>query len=97
MSRDKVLQECLTEMFRRVGETYPNETLTKNPDWYRMRAWLQEEENDFRKWMVDFLRKKMRLRKKEAEKEVAWFLLYYGWKTPGKDGCLTLVGKEKRK
>ena len=96
MSTDKVLGECLKEMFRMVGLRYPNKKFTNNPRWYAMRAWTAKEEEQFRKWMKKHLMKRMRWRAKQAEKEVAWFTLMYSWATPRNDGCLMLIGKEKK-
>lgn len=31
MSTDKVFEECIKEMFRRVGLRYPNKKFTNNP------------------------------------------------------------------
>lgn len=96
MNKDEVLTACLKEMFRRVGERYPNPKLTNQHRWYAMRAWTQQEEDDFKDWMVQYLRKKMRLNIKEAQKETSWFMLMYGWALPHNDGTLTILGKEKR-
>lgn len=73
------IEFCLNEMFMRVGERFPNEELTNKPDWYTLRSWTDEEEEKFRKWMAAYLRKKLKMRKKDAEVEVAMFLLQYGW------------------
>jgi len=32
-------EACLKEMFKRVGETYPNKKLTDQKDWYMKRSW----------------------------------------------------------
>jgi hypothetical protein len=93
---DIVLTECLKEMFRRVGLRYPNKKLTSQDRWYAMYAWTNNEEDDFRNWMRKYLMKRMRWRKKQAVKEVAWFNLMYSWRTPHDDGCLTILGKEKK-
>ena len=76
---NNALNFCLKEMFLRVGETYPNEDLTNDPEWYILRSWTIEEENKFRKWMITYLRKKLRMSKKRAETETFWFLMMYGW------------------
>lgn len=95
-SRDKILVECLKEMFRRVGERYPNKKFTNQDRWYAMRAWSDESEKDFKGWLVQYLKKRMRLSLEAAMKEVSYFLLMYGWRTVHDDGCLTILGKEQR-
>ena len=76
---EQAFEFCLKEMFLRVGEKYPNKSLTSQPKWYTMRSWTIEEANEFRQWMVAYLRKKLRLNKKRAEAEIAYFLMQYGW------------------
>ena len=92
---DDVTIECLKEMFRRVGLRYPNK-ITAKPCWYDMYSWTKEDEDDFRKWMKKHLVKRMRLTMERAEKEVAYFSLMYSWHGLHKDGCLTILGKEKK-
>ena len=78
---NKVMDLCFEEMFSRVGEKYPNKELTDKPDWYTLHSWTDEQQNDFKKWMVSFLTKEMRWIKKTAEKEAGFFILNYGWST----------------
>ena len=95
-NRDKILGECLKELFRRVGERYPNKKFTSQDRWYAMRAWNDEDEKDFKGWLVQYLKKRMRLSLEAAMKEASYFLLMYGWRTVHDDGCLTILGKEKK-
>ena len=74
----EICNECLVEMFKRVGLEYPNEELTKQADWFRKYEWTADEEDDFKKWMTKLLKKKRCIR---VEMEVAMFLLMWGWKT----------------
>jgi len=68
----------LTEMFKRVGLVYSPE-FTKQDEWYRQHTWTQEEETDFKKWLVQYIKKnKLNIR---AELEAGIFLLDYGWMT----------------
>ena len=78
-TRDKLYHECFKEMFRRVGEKYPNEEIISKENWYQLRSWTDSEEKDFRFWMRDYLRKKTKLNKKMAKTHVLFFLLQYGW------------------
>ncbi len=80
MNYEKTCEDCLKEMFKRVGEKYPNEKLTSQDKWYDKHSWTPEEENDFRNWMTKFLKKKHRWNKKMIESEIAMFLLMWGWK-----------------
>ena len=78
---EDVFNFCFKEMFLRVGLTYPDEKFTSNKEWFRQRSWTEEQEKDFQKWMVGYLRKKLKWNKKNAEWEVSLFLLSYGWTT----------------
>jgi hypothetical protein len=76
---DKVCTECLKEMFKRVGEEYPNK-LTKQKDWWMKRSWTLEEEIDFKEWMRKYLKKTCRWNAKMIDKEVGMFMLMWSWK-----------------
>ena len=93
---DTVFVECLKEMFRRVGERYPNKKLTDYSNWYCQRAWTETELQNFRKWMRKHVRKRMRCYAVRAAKETGYFILKYAWSTPHDDGTLTVLGKEKK-
>jgi len=93
MNYDEVLEDCLREMFRRVGLRYV-EKFCKRDNWYRARSWTESQEHEFKEWMVGFLRKRCRWTKKTAEKEAGMFLLNYGWRF-APSGCLA-VSREWR-
>ena len=80
MDYDKVCTECLKEMFKRVGEKYPNKKLTDQRDWYMKRCWTEKEEADFEKWMRAYLKKTCRWSTRMINKEVGMFMLMWGWK-----------------
>lgn len=83
MNYDKTCEIVLKEMFKRVGEKYPNPKLTNQKEWYTKRTWTEAEEDDFRKWMKDYLKKKYRWNNKTIQKEIAMFLLMWGWTNKG--------------
>ena len=75
-------EDCLIEMFKRVGETYPNPELTDRDDWYMQRTWTIEEEKDFKEWMKVLLKKRYKyLTSLQIDAEIAMFLLMWGWTT----------------
>ena len=78
---EKLCDECLAEMFRRVGEEFPNKELTDQDAWYAKRAWTCAEEDDFREWMETKLKKEAKFTAKQATFETSMFLLNWGWKT----------------
>ena len=85
-SLKKIFDECIGEMFHRVGLRYTDK-FVKQDGWYRKRSWSESEESEFREWMVELLRKKCRWSRKMSEKEVSMFLLSYSWVYPP-NGCL---------
>lgn len=79
---DKVCDECLKEMFRRVDMEYPNKEFTDQKDWYTKCTWTEKEEADFKVWMKKHLKKRCKhWTEKLIEKEIAMFNLMWGWKT----------------
>ena len=93
---EKIYEIALKELFKRVGLKYPNKKFTAKDGWYNKRAWTEEEYQDFNKWMVKLLMKRMGMLKKKAEFEAGMFLLNYSWATPKDNGCLYVLGKEKK-
>jgi hypothetical protein len=85
MNTEKTTEMCLKEMFRRVGEKYPNKELTDKKDWWRTRTWTEKEEDDFRDWMVKLLKKRHKWSKRTIDKEIGMFLLMWSWSYAKKD------------
>lgn len=50
---EQTVDECLKEMFKRVGETYPNKKLTSQEKWYTKRTWTEKEEEDLKMWRIE--------------------------------------------
>jgi len=77
---ERVVDECLSEMFKRVGEKYPNKELTDQKEWYTKRSWTEEEEADFRKWLLAKLKKSFPyMRGRKLEMEASMFMLMWSW------------------
>lgn len=80
MKIEAALEYCIKQLFLEVGEKYPEcQELIRDPQWYKKRSWTNEQEEKFKKWMVAYLRVKIKLNKKLAESTTAMFLLQYGW------------------
>lgn len=81
MNAEKTTEMCLKEMFRRVGERYPNKELTDQKEWYTKRTWTQKQEDGFRVWMDKLLKKRHKMWNKDIrEREISMFLLMWGWR-----------------
>lgn len=88
LSYEKACEDALKEMFRRVGEEYPNETLTKHEKWYQMRVWTEEEQDDFSNWLKSMLKKRFRhWHKRTINNEAGMFILNWGWTTNPERAC----------
>ena len=77
---EKFIGKCFKEMFRRVGEKFPNEALTRQKEWYTLRTWTEKEQDSFKKWMMKEFKKMYPYLKRKAEMEVGIFILCYGWR-----------------
>ena len=71
---EKVVTDCFVKLFQFVGEKYPNKELTDKPNWYMLRKWSEMEENLFCEWMINYLRKKLKITKKEATIKTTFFI-----------------------
>ena len=79
MTYESTTELCLKEMFKRVGEKYPNKELTDQPNWWTKRTWTEAEEDDFRLWMDKLLKKRHGWNKRMRGNEISMFLLLWGW------------------
>lgn len=77
---ENAVKDCLKEMFKRVGEKYPNPELTNKNGWFTLRTWTQADEDDFRKWMKQYLKKHTLFKNRAIDTEISWFLFAWGWK-----------------
>ena len=78
---DRFMRSALDKMFQSVGFECFDEEFTKQDNWYTLRGWTVEQQNEYRDWFISECRKKLRMRKSQAEQEFGFFLLSWGWKT----------------
>lgn len=80
-------KELINLMMEKFGVTYDDiishldenkRWLIDGKDWYLYYSFTSNEANEFRKKGVELIRKKLRLTKKAAEKEMAWWYLFTG-------------------
>jgi hypothetical protein len=55
--------------------------LTEEDGWYSRYTWSKEQYEEFEVYAIQYLRKKLRINKGRAGKEVGWFLFAYGLST----------------
>jgi hypothetical protein len=88
------LTHILSEMCAWVGAN-PEKIDFKNPNWYWEYSWTREQQDDFRKWLANYLYTNTKARnaimnfprknKKYCEKTAFEFILWYGWKEKEND------------
>lgn len=86
---EKHITIILKEMCNRVGQDF-HDVNFKSKDWFQKNTWSEKEQENFSKWLEDYL-----YNNKEAREElmalshknrksirivVGWFMLNYGWK-----------------
>lgn len=78
---DKVLADLINKMFEIAGHDVKFEDIKDRKDaWYTDWTMTVEQNEQWKKWGVEYLRKALRLRKIVAEKQMGWFSLNYGLK-----------------
>lgn len=85
---DKIYEQLVNKMLEKHNIDW--DFVIKNPiieetPWYDHYTWSSEEQDQFKEWAVDFLRKNYKMPKYKAEGEVSLFILYCGLKTTGDD------------
>lgn len=78
---EKVLTDLINKMFEIAGHDVKFEDIKNREDaWYTDWTMTVEQNEQWKKWGVEYLRKALRLRKIVAEKQMGWFSLNYGLK-----------------
>ncbi len=88
MKFNKYLEEVLREMCKRANVKFEDVDF-KEREWYLKNSWTAEEQEDFEKWLYDYLRKNVEARyelmsiprnsKRFLQGFVSEFILNYGW------------------
>lgn len=85
------MRVVLEKMFSYVDANL-DETDIKKDGWYSEYEWSEEEEQEFKEWLIDQFMNNRRIRddvttmtftptRSRAENAANWFILYCGWKT----------------
>ena len=87
---EKHLATILKEMCKRVDADFEKVNF-KSKTWYSKCSWTEAEQNDFKKWLVKYLKKNSEARREMMEnpttiskiidKFANMFIFNYGWKT----------------
>ena len=86
MKPETLAKQSLVEMGRRVGlgwETFDDVKRYEQAwgeQWYMSQSWTQADEDQFRDWMIAKLKRKTHWGERMIEREVASFILNWGWR-----------------
>lgn len=82
MNKDQTIaKDLINKMFELAGHSVVYEDVVGRQDnWFQQYTMTQEQNSEWRKWGVEYLRKKKRYTKKWAEREMAMLDLYCGLK-----------------
>lgn len=80
VTKNNIVEHLINKMFEIIGvsETYQNLIDTKSETWFRDYSWNKEQEEEFIKYARPLIKKTYRLTKGLVERELNWFLLFYG-------------------
>jgi len=77
-----LLKDLIDKMFEIAGHDLKFEDVEGRKDnWYQQYTMTEDENKEWVKWGIDHIRKKRRLYKKLAEREMLYLNLYCGLKT----------------
>ncbi len=68
----------LTKMFEMVDDVY-SPSLNLVDDWYKNNTWSEEQQNEFRVWLIGYYRKEYKVTLREAKRNADMFIFNYGW------------------
>ena len=76
---DIIVETMINKMFEIAGHSLIYEDVINRPDdWFQLYTMTEEQNEEWQKWGVEYLRKKKRWTKKMAEREMAMVDLYCG-------------------
>ena len=79
--QQEISKNLIDKMFELAGHTARYEdVIGRQDDWFTQYTMTQDQNDEWRKWGTEYLRKKKRWTKKMAEREMAMIDLYCGLK-----------------
>ena len=78
------MKQCLDEILKKMC-SYVNADFDsidfKRTGWYLEHIWTAEQQEDFREWLIEYMKKhKRKLKIYKPVKAANWFILAYGWR-----------------
>ena len=79
--KEKAVEDILNKMFEIAGhDVNYNDIKVRKDNWYQQWTMTVEQNNQWKEWGMEYLRKELRINKKVAEIEMAWISLMWGLK-----------------
>jgi len=79
------MTDALDRMFRAVGFDGFDQEFAKQDQWYLMREWTKDQEDEYRDWFINECRKRLKMTERQAVFEAGYFMLNWAWKTKNSD------------
>jgi len=77
--REKAVVDLINQMFIIAGhEVTYDDVVGRKDDWYAQWTMTVEQSEEWRAWGENYLRKNLKVNKKQAESEMMWFNLQWG-------------------
>ena len=81
LSDEEILAAIINKMFEISGHNVTfNDIKDRKDNWFQQWTMTVEQNEEWKRWVVDFLRKERRWPKYRAIKEADWLSLMYGLK-----------------
>ena len=78
--REKAVVDLINQMFIIAGHNVTFDDILGVEDWFTQWSMTVEQGEEFKEWGKRYLIKELRMRAKQAEKEMMWFNLQWGLK-----------------
>lgn len=73
--------DIINKMFELAGhEVTYHDVLHRKDNWFLEYTITEEKEREWIDWSIDYLRKKLKMRKESARREMMWMALSFGLK-----------------
>lgn len=79
--KEKAVEDLINQMFIIAGHDVTFEDIkTRQDSWFTQWTMTVEQSDEWMEWGIKYLRKKLKLNKELAKKEMVWFSLMWGLK-----------------
>jgi len=93
--KEKAVVDLINQMFIIAGHNVTYDDILGVEDWFTKYTMTVEQGEEFQKWGKKYLMKELRMRAKQAEKEMLWINLQWGLKYSNWEDYHKLKTKEE--